>query len=233
MTKEALIYYGGWEGHKPEITTLIVTDWLLKQNFNVAAVNLDKNPELLNSESLTDFDLIVPNCTMSQLTADKLLGLANAIKTGTGFAGFHGGMADSFRRADNYHSIVGGQFVGHPGDDADKAQYEVRIKDKDHEITKGVEDFEVTTEQYQMHVDPSIHVLADTLFPAIDDGTYTPNGKTNMPVAWTRYYGEGKVFYITLGHRPDIFAIPQVETLLTNGMRWAARKIVADEVQIS
>jgi type 1 glutamine amidotransferase len=224
MSKEALIFYGGWDGHQPEVTKEILTDYLCKEGFEVTAEN---NLGILESSSLGQFDLIVPNWTMGQATADRFNGLLSAVEWGTGLAGFHGGMGDAFRRADNYQLMVGGQFVGHPGGDG--TPYKVFIKDKKHPITNGVEDFEVESEQYYMHVDPSNHVLATTRFP-VADGPHVPNGEFDMPVAWTRYYGKGNVFYLSLGHTPEILEMPPVKRMLTNGMLWAAGQLVASEV---
>jgi type 1 glutamine amidotransferase len=108
-------------------------------------------------------------------------------------------------------------------------RYEVKVTDKEHPVTKGVEDFEVVSEQYYMHVDPSNNVLATTRFP-VADGPHVPNGEFDMPVAWTRYHGKGKVFYLSLGHSPEILEMPPVKRLLTNGMLWATRQLVAGQV---
>jgi len=43
-----------------------------------------------------------------------------------------------------------------------------------------------------------------------------------MPVAWTKYYGKGRVFYLSLGHTVDVIRLPESLTLITRGMLWAA-----------
>ena len=65
-----------------------------------------------------------------------------------------------------------------------------------------------------MHVDPGNHVLATTRFAEVV-----------MPVAWTRHYGEGRVFYCSLGHKADVVRRPEVLRLVTRGMLWAARAL--------
>jgi type 1 glutamine amidotransferase len=119
-------------------------------------------------------------------------------------------LGDAFRNEVEYQFMVGGQWVAHPGDDG--VGYEVRISDRHHPITAGVEDFSVVSEQYYMHIDPAIHVLATTQF-----------GDLVMPVAWTTQYGSGKIFYSSLGHSPDIVQLPGALALMTQGMIWAAR----------
>jgi len=74
-----------------------------------------------------------------------------------------------------------------------------------------------------MHVDPANDVLATTRFP-VADGPHVKNGPVDMPVIWTKYYGEGRVYYNSLGHHPDIITQTDVWPLMVRGLLWAARK---------
>jgi hypothetical protein len=128
-----------------------------------------------------------------------------------GLAGVHGGMADSFRNECDYQFMVGGQWVAHPGGVID---YRVHVVDHADPVTAGLSHFNMHSEQYYLHVDPSNHVLATTTFEC--------NGCT-MPVAWKRMHGAGRVFYSSLGHCAKEFDVPEVTTILTRGMLWAAQ----------
>ena len=141
----------------------------------------------------------------------------NAVKNGTGIAGPHGGLGDSFRGNTSYLFMVGGQFVSHPGG---QIEHEVNIIDNDDPITKGLSDFSITTEQYYMLVDPGVDVLATTTF----SGKYSPwiDGVV-MPVVWKKMFGKGKVFYISIGHSVDNFEITQVMEMMQRGIMWAMR----------
>ena len=45
-----------------------------------------------------------------------------------------------------------------------------------------------------------------------------------MPVAWTKYWGLGRVFYCSLGHHDDVFdKSPTASVLMERGMVWAAQ----------
>ena len=46
-----------------------------------------------------------------------------------------------------------------------------------------------------------------------------------MPQAWVKTWGEGRVFYSALGHYLDDLRAPQVETLMRQGIMWAARTL--------
>ncbi len=214
-TKRALIVWGGWEGHEPEHCAAIFAGELTDAGYDVAReTSLDV---FLDADRLAATDLIVPLYTMSTITREQESGLLAAIKHGTGCGGWHGGMADAFRTNTEYQFMVGGQWVAHPGGIID---YTVQITDHDHPITAGLSDFAMHSEQYYLHVDPANHVLATTTF----DGKHAPwLAGTVMPVAWTRRFGIGKVFYCSLGHVAADFDFPEARTIVTRGLRWATR----------
>jgi len=116
--------------------------------------------------------------------------------------------------------MTGGQWVAHPGNDG--VRYAVKIGPTKHAITEGIGDFEVASEQYYMHVDPGIKVLATTHFP-VADGPHAPNGDVEMPVVWIKQYGKGRVFYDSLGHQANIVEAEPNRTLMRRGFSWAAR----------
>ena len=84
---------------------------------------------------------------------------------------------------------------------------------------KGLGEFEMNSEQYYMHVDPSNEVLATTTF---DGEPYPWIRGCVMPQVWKRKYGEGRVFYSALGHNAKDFEVPEVKEILRRGMLWAS-----------
>ncbi|MDR3707473.1 MAG: ThuA domain-containing protein [Capsulimonadaceae bacterium] len=216
--RKALIVWGGWNGHEPEQVSGIFRRELSARGFDVAVSNtLDAFREHPNLNSL---DLIVPVWTMGEITGDQLNPLLAAVKAGVGIGGCHGGMCDSFRNQTEYQLMTGGQWVAHPGNDG--TEYVVRITDPKHFITAGSPiQFKVKSEQYYLHTDPSNKVLATTSFP-VADGPHVPNGAFEMPVIWTRYYGEGRVAYNSLGHVAAIVEQADVLRLMVRGLLWAA-----------
>ncbi len=205
--KKALIVQGGWDGHHPVAISDILAAQLRQNDFEVTISDtLDAYRDL----TLTDFNLIVPNWTMGTIKSEQLKPILAAVESGVGLAGLHGGMCDSFRNECDWQYMTGGQWVAHPGNDT--AHYSVLIDGVKSPITEGINEFEVTTEQYYMHVDPANTVLATTRF-----------GATVMPVVWTKMWGKGRVFYNSLGHHPDVVEMAPVLTMMTRGMIWAAR----------
>ena len=212
---KALIVWGGWEGHQPEQGAAIVEKFLVEDGFVVAKEN---NTSVFADPELGRYDLIIPIYSMGSITDAESKNLCAAVESGVGLAGYHGGMGDSFRNNPDYQFMTGGQWVAHPGN---IISYRVNIVDKSDPITEGIDDFNYRSEQYYMHVDPANHVLAATTF----GGDYLAwiQG-VQMPVAWKRMHGRGKVFYSSLGHLASEFAVREMATLFRRGMLWAARR---------
>jgi len=213
--KTALFVCGGWEGHEPEKSANIFASFLREQGYGVEVSHtLDS---YLDEEKMNSLDLVVQVWSMGEITGEQERGLLEAVKGGVGLAGWHGGLADSFRDNPNFQFMVGGQFVAHPGN---IIEYEVNIVDREDSITTGIEDFRVRSEQYYMHVDPHNEVLATTTF----GGDHAPwiEGAT-VPVAWKKRWGEGRVFYCSLGHVAADFDVPEARTIVERGMLWASR----------
>lgn len=214
MSKKALIAWGGWEGHTPERSAGIVRNMLERHGFAVA---LSQGTALFANPELASYDLIVPMITMSTIEKPELQNLTAAVRSGSGLAGFHGTMGDSFRNEPDYQFMTGGQWVAHPGNIID---YRVHVTRPDDPVMQGIGDFDYHSEQYYMHTDPSNEVLATTTFT---DEHFPGIGGVVMPVVWKRKYGEGRVFYSALGHTADEFAVPEMAMLFERGLLWAAR----------
>ena len=213
--KKALMVWGGWSGHEPKQCIDVLVPFLKESGFEVEISDtLDAYLDLKKLESLS---LIVQVVTMSSITEDQEKNLLAAVKSGVGFAGWHGGMCDSFRNNTEYQFMTGGQWVSHPDGITD---YVVNITRHEDPIVKGLKDFAMHSEQYYMHVDPSNEVLAATTF---NSPKYPWVNGTVMPVVWKRRWGKGKVFYSSLGHVAKDFEVPEALTIQQRGMLWAAR----------
>ncbi|HSA94673.1 MAG TPA: ThuA domain-containing protein [Acidobacteriota bacterium] len=214
--KSALFVWGGWEGHEPKPCVDIFAPWLESQGFKVEISHtLDA---YLDLEKLKKLDLIVHIFTMSDIKPEQERNLEEAVKSGVGLAGWHGGLGDAHRQAVEYQFMVGGQWVAHPGGVID---YDVDITNTKDPITKGLKTrFHMKSEQYYMHVDPAVEVLATTTFT----GAHAPwiDGVV-MPVVWKKLYGKGRVFYTSLGHVAADFNVLEAREIVNRGLLWAAR----------
>ena len=213
--KTALMVWGGWDGHEPKQCVDVFAPFLREQGYDVRIS--DTMDAYLETDYMSALSLIVPVWTMGSITGEQERGLLEAIKSGVGVAGWHGGMGDAFRNNTEYQFMVGGQWVAHPGGVID---YTVQITKASDPIVAGLSEFAMHSEQYYMHTDPGNEVLATTTFSgehcAWIEGTV-------MPVVWKRMWGAGRVFYTSLGHVAADFAVPEAKEIVQRGMLWASR----------
>lgn len=252
MKKKALIVYGGWDGHEPEQVANVFKGFLEENDFGV---EMSDTMEAYNDkEKLKSLNLIVPHWTMGEITVEQVDAVVEAVASGVGIAGCHAGLCDAFRASPDWQFMAGGQLVAHigaAGINGNGIEFEVSIEDKDNPIMAGVDDFKVYDEQYYLHTDPSINVLATMKVPP-KTGTFKSNGKANMnfdfgfgdwnfqekdvlqgphadnkpvimPVVWTKYWGKGRVFYNSLGHDEKRAKTEPFLTITKRGFLWAAK----------
>ncbi len=214
--KRALVTWGGWDGHEPKQCSQIVISILRNKAYQVNV--FDTLDCYIDKEYMMSLDIIVPLWTQSEISKEQEDGLLEAVKSGVGIAGWHGGMGDSFRNNTDYQWMVGGQWVAHPGG---MVEHEVHIVKRNDPIVEGITDFKMHSEQYYMHVDPSNEVLATTTF----SGEYAEWTKgCIMPVIWKRMWGKGRVFYTSLGHNASDFnRVPEIGEIIRRGMLWASK----------
>lgn len=230
--RSALVVRGGWDGHHPVEATDLFLPHLRAHGFDVRVVE-DSTAVYAEAEYMAGVDLVLQCMTMTSIEADELAGLRAAVARGTGFAGWHGGIADSYRASSDYLQLVGGQFACHPGKAPEEREggpqdnyvpYRVEMLPAaaEHPITAGVEDFDLVTEQYWVLTDDYCDVLATTTQAVRPwDEWHRP---VTSPAVWTRQWGDGRVFVCTPGHDPDVLRQPAVRTIVERGLLWAARE---------
>lgn len=214
MTKKALVVWGGMELHTPERGAHVVRELLEDEGF---AVTVTPDYDALGADDVGSNDLVVPVITDGTLAPEKMANLIAAIRAGTGLAGYHMGLATSFRSSVPFRYAASCYWVQHPGN---IITYRVDVAASGHPIMAGIESFEHTSEQYYLNFDPAVEVLATTVF----SGEFHPWRKdVVMPVVFTTMHDKGRVFYSSLGHTADELALEPVRTILRRGLVWAAR----------
>lgn len=228
--RRALVVRGGWEGHQPVAATDLFIPFLEENGFEVTVEG--SNEVYADDDVMGRTDLVLQSVTMSEISREALEGLRAAVRRGTGLAGWHGGIADSYRASSDYLQLVGGQFATHPskepgqcvGDETDnylRHDYQVTEHGRDHPITAGIAGFSLTTEQYWVLHDDLNDVLVTTTHPV--RGYHPWHRPLTSPAVWTRQWGAGRVFVATPGHSPDVLADPNVSTIVRRGLLWASR----------
>jgi type 1 glutamine amidotransferase len=229
-TRTALIVRGGWDGHSPVEATNLFVPFLESEGFDVRIE--ESTGVYADAAVMASVDLIVQCVTMSSIEKDELAGLEAAVRAGTGFAGWHGGIADSFRNSSDYLHLVGGQFATHPGKPEEERHgdasdnfvpYSVNLTElgRQHPITEGIDDFELETEQYWVLSDDLNDVLATTTQKVRDGDPW--HREVTSPAVWTRQWGDGRIFVATPGHSVDVLQNANVRTIIERGLTWASR----------
>lgn len=126
----------------------------------------------------------------------------------------------SYQNWGEFIKIVGGKYHTYPvvlKGDTVKSNYEhdvvmpVRIEDKRHPVTMGMDDFEILDEVYGQ-----TEILA-----TVDPLLSTTLTKSMRYLAWTNHYGNSDVLYIQLGHGPDAYANASYRKLIQQAIEWS------------
>jgi type 1 glutamine amidotransferase len=228
--KRALVVRGGWFGHEPVEATNLFIPYLEEQGY---AVRVEESPKVYaDADYMPTVDLVMQTMTMSTIEMEEFLGLRAAIEAGTGMAGWHGGIADSYRNTSQYLQMIGGQFAEHPGkhpserkgeQDDNYVPYTIEVTElgRQHEIMAGIDDFDLVSEQYWVLHDDYNDVLATTTQAVRPWDPW--NRPITSPAVWTRQWGKGRIFVCTAGHHVDILEDPNVTTIIRRGLLWASR----------
>jgi type 1 glutamine amidotransferase len=213
--RKAIIVWGGWQGHEPDQCARIVGELLAKDGFQTEVTN---DLGILGSAMLAEADLLVPVITGETLEKAQAAALVEAVRGGLGLGGHHGALATSFKESASFRYVSGVTWVAHPGNIID---FRVAVTRQDDPVMEGIADFDYRSEQYYLHYDPSVEILATTTFT----GEYDMAARNvTMPVVFKRHFGAGRVFYSALGHRAAEFDHPFMPLILRRGLSWAARR---------
>lgn len=217
----AMLVYGGWQGHRPWEFADYAIEYLLKGHEVVRSECLD----VLTPQALAGVDVLIPIWTHGELTGSQETAIVDAVEQGMGLFAWHG-TASAFTSSRAFKFLLGGHFVDHPG--GDTVRYRVRFLNDD-PLSAGLPDLDVVSEQYYLLIDPAVTVVADT--EIVGQGKSWLTG-VNMPVAWRREWGKGRVFYCALGHHREDLLAPTVTKLLRRAVTWTIRDEVTEPRQV-
>jgi uncharacterized protein len=157
----------------------------------------------------------------------------DAIHNGKGFVGFHcasdtfheGGQYETqpVDKRDPYINMLGGEFIIHG------AQQDATMKVVDNQFpgtTKLGSSFKKKEEWYSLkNFADDLHVI---LVNETDGMQGAPYQRAAYPGTWIRKYGDGRVFYTSMGHREDVWTSPEFQNLIIGGITWAVGDASAD-----
>jgi type 1 glutamine amidotransferase len=181
-----------------------------------ATMSDDKS--ILAAPSLGEYDVLVmgtgftrsqrdPDGTVKRLkdlTPEQERGIFDFVRGGKGFVGIHG---TGWWIGGEAVALCGGHANWHPPG----LEFTVNVEDANHPIMAGLSDFTVNDEIYMSAWDPTVQVLATATW-----------ADRKHPMAWTHGYGQGRVFFTTLGHGPNTFEVEPVRRMLGSAALWTA-----------
>lgn len=212
--KRILYILGGRTGHGNDNYNDILIPWMKSEGASVTVAGV--NDAFINHDLKNEFDLIIQSWTMGSMPLSHEKILLEAVKNGVGFAGWYGGLGDTFHNNKEFQTMVGAHWFANPGKVMD---YRVNILSRKDPVTRGVSDFNMRSAQYYIHTDQDIKVLATTSFAGKNASLKKGNP---IPVIWQKFYGNGRVFYSSMGHTSKDFEVPEALEIQKRGVRWAA-----------
>lgn len=187
-------------------------------------VTIVEDAAILETPALKKYDLILVNADRRdpefKFTRSQQEALLAYIEGGHGYVSIHGADNAAPDWLPAWREMLGGVFshVGQPDSKVQKGSYTIKVVNTSHPITQGLEDFPLEDElYYNLQMQPGVEPLATTDHAG---GTW--------PVAWTRHYGQGRVFHTPLGHRDfgpgkdDPLRNPNLTRLVIQGVDWVA-----------
>jgi type 1 glutamine amidotransferase len=150
-------------------------------------------------------DLIVLYTALGRFGPARRAALERAVRGGAGLIAVHSTTVD-----EDLFDLVGSRYVSH-GPPPHESRFGVRL-DGSHELTAGIEPFDLTHEHYHVETAPGVRTLAHR---RTSDGA--------EPLVHVREFGDGRVCYIQLGHDMRSWGEPAVRLLVRRAARWACR----------
>jgi type 1 glutamine amidotransferase len=203
-----------YQGHHWKLTAPAVRDVLQAEGGMEARVIDDH--EFLASDVIFDYDVILlhfKNYDPTKRAEQVQANLTKFVRQGGGLVLYHFACG-AFEQWPEFEQLAGRVWDKKKRGHDPRGPFTVNIADKDHPITRGLEDFETDDELYTcLGGERPIHVVA-TATSKVDGQVY--------PMAFVLDYGDGRVFHTVLGHDVRAVTLPGPAELLRRGCLWAA-----------
>ncbi len=190
--------------------------------FDVAYARTDADVKrLLTPDGLRGFDAVAFVNTTGNLGIPDMAAFLTWIRQGHGFVGVHSA-SDTYHDDPAYLDMLGNEFATH----GDQAEVDVVVDDAAHPATAGLgARLRIRDEIYRFRHGNRGQVgmlLSLDRFPA--DGLARAGEPGDLPIAWQKAYGSGRVLYTALGHREDVWQDARFRQHLRGALLWVLRR---------
>lgn len=222
---ERILYFTRSAGYRHEVLPLskaILTQ--LGRSSGVFEVTATEDTSEFSAENLKRYAVVIfyTSGELPMSGAEKSA-LLEFVRSGGGFVGVHSA-TDTFYTWPDYLDLIGGYFNDHPWHQAVTIKVvdpgdplvaflgsSLQIEDEIYQIS----DFDYSGSRVLLRLDPS---SVDLGKPGVHQRFY------GWPLAWTRFYGKGRVFYTALGHEASVWQDARYQRILTNAILWSIRR---------
>ena len=203
--------------------------------FEVTATEADS---FFEPEKLKNFDAVLFLNTTGEVFKSKEAGreerlkksLVDFVKSGKGLIGTHSA-TDTYKKWKDFNDMMGGAFAGHPW------HTKIRVKNLEpgHPLNAAFagKDFEIADEIYQFRKDTASaderRMLLSLSGEIVDKGKGNTGKEGLYPIAWLDKYGDGRIFYCSLGHRDEIYWNPVILKHYLAGIQYALGDLDAED----
>ena len=176
---------------------------------------------MLSPSALAGTDAIVFANTTGSLPIRDLRALLEWIADGHGFAGMHSA-SDTYHDAPAYLDMLGNEFLTH----GDQTTVDAVVENSAHPASSPLgQRYRVFDEIYMFTKSNRGSVM---MLLSLDrrplDGLPGAGQPGDLPLAWAKDYGRGRVFYTALGHREDVWQNALYQQHILGGIRWVLRR---------
>jgi uncharacterized protein len=214
-----LTHSAGYRHEAIPLSRIILSQ--IAQNSGLFDVTATEDVSQLSTENLARYAAVMFFTTGElPMSAAQKSALLDFVRSGHGFVGVHSA-TDTFYEWPDYGAIIGGYFDGHPWHQS------VRIEvaaPSDTLVSFLGRSFEIKDEIYQIRDfdEQGSRVLLRLDGKSVDLTREGVNQRSyGWPLAWTRSYGQGRVFYTALGHEEAVWRDPRYQQLLLNAIHWS------------
>jgi len=204
--------------HSPIYIRENLSPALVRENIPVTFI---ENVAALSADALRNYQLLIilrdgmnwpdgyTKPAVKWMTDSQQQAIWDFVNSGGGFLALHNAQG-IYPPGGLYYKLFGGDYGGHPK----PYVFTVRIENKDHPVTRGVEDFEIFDEQHTVkyYLDRE-HLLLRSI----------ARDNLESEAGWWREVGKGRFCYLAPGHTPEALGHPMMQRLIRNAVNWVAR----------
>jgi len=176
---------------------------------------LKESLDKLSVENLKKYDAVIFANTTGDLPLPNNQGFIDWVTQGHAFIAMHSG-SDTFHVFKPYIEMLGGEFAGHGA----QVGVECLVQDRDHPATKALDE-SFCVEQEEIYLIKSFDRTKVHGLLALDKHPNKKKELGHFPIAWCKEFGQGKVFYTSLGHNEVVWENKRYQKHILGGIKWA------------